>query len=185
MAYHALCLSLQGLYSATICTGEFFWRSTIVIQIQTTREEMGFKALLSPQNSISFDKGLQVRDPHNANARLGFPKVSRLNFRTIRKHASLDLMEYQVDQFTSNHLQFGCRIGHPQVPDHKMSCNVLERVGYLDGSASNRQQLTSQIASFMGPTWGPPGADRTQLGPMLATWTLLSEMFHRMDCLHS
>ena len=26
----------------------------------------------------------------------------------------------------------------------------------------------------MGPTWDPSGADRTQVGPMLATWTLLS-----------
>ena len=30
------------------------------------------------------------------------------------------------------------------------------------------------IASLMGPTWGPPGADTTQVGPMLAPWTLLS-----------
>ena len=30
------------------------------------------------------------------------------------------------------------------------------------------------IARFMGPTGGPPGADRTQVGPMLAPWTLLS-----------
>ena len=30
------------------------------------------------------------------------------------------------------------------------------------------------IAKFVGPTWGLPGADRTQVGPMLATWTLLS-----------
>ena len=28
----------------------------------------------------------------------------------------------------------------------------------------------------MGPTWGPSGADRTQVGPMLAPWTLLSGM---------
>ena len=34
----------------------------------------------------------------------------------------------------------------------------------------------SLIARFMGPTWGPSGADRTQLGPMLAPWTLLSGM---------
>ena len=27
----------------------------------------------------------------------------------------------------------------------------------------------------MGPTWGPSGADRTQVGPMLAPWTLLSD----------
>ena len=26
----------------------------------------------------------------------------------------------------------------------------------------------------MGPSWGPSGADRTQVGPMLAPWTLLS-----------
>ena len=30
------------------------------------------------------------------------------------------------------------------------------------------------IARFMGPTWGPSGADRAQVGPMLAPWTLLS-----------
>ena len=33
---------------------------------------------------------------------------------------------------------------------------------------------TTLIARFMGPTWGPYGADRTQVGPMLAPWTLLS-----------
>ena len=27
---------------------------------------------------------------------------------------------------------------------------------------------TSLIARFMGSTWGPSGADRTQVGPMLA-----------------
>ena len=32
----------------------------------------------------------------------------------------------------------------------------------------------SQIAKFMGPTWGPPGSCRPQMGPMLAPWTLLS-----------
>ena len=30
------------------------------------------------------------------------------------------------------------------------------------------------IARFMVPTWGPSGAGRTQVGPMLAPWTLLS-----------
>ena len=28
--------------------------------------------------------------------------------------------------------------------------------------------------SKMGPTWGPSGADRSQVGPMLAPWTVLS-----------
>ena len=27
----------------------------------------------------------------------------------------------------------------------------------------------------MGPTWGPPGSCRPQVGPMLTPWTLLSE----------
>ena len=35
-------------------------------------------------------------------------------------------------------------------------------------------QNASLIARFMGPTWGPSGADRTQVGPMLAPWTSLS-----------
>ena len=34
--------------------------------------------------------------------------------------------------------------------------------------------VTSLIAWFMGPTWGPLGDERTQVGPMLAPWTLLS-----------
>ena len=38
-------------------------------------------------------------------------------------------------------------------------------------------RLSSLIAMFMGPTWGPPGADRTQVGPMLAPWALLSGFY--------
>ena len=35
-------------------------------------------------------------------------------------------------------------------------------------------QVDSQITKFMGPTWGPLGPCRHQMGPMLAPWTLLS-----------
>ena len=35
-------------------------------------------------------------------------------------------------------------------------------------------RFSTLIARRMGPTWGPSGADRTQVGPMLATWTSLS-----------
>ena len=38
---------------------------------------------------------------------------------------------------------------------------------------------TSQIAKFMGPTWGPPGSCRSQMGPMLTPWTLLSGVLFR------
>ena len=34
----------------------------------------------------------------------------------------------------------------------------------------------SQIAKFMGSTWGPSGSCRPQMGPVLASWTLLSWM---------
>ena len=33
---------------------------------------------------------------------------------------------------------------------------------------------TTQIAKFMGTTWGPHGSCRSQMGPMLAPWSLLS-----------
>ena len=33
---------------------------------------------------------------------------------------------------------------------------------------------SSRIARFMGPTWGPSGADRTQVGPMLTPFILLA-----------
>ena len=34
-------------------------------------------------------------------------------------------------------------------------------------------ELHSLIARFMGPSWGPSRADSTQVGPILAPWTLL------------
>ena len=39
--------------------------------------------------------------------------------------------------------------------------------------------LMSLIARFMGPSWGLSGADRTQVGPMLAPWNLLSGVCYR------
>ena len=38
----------------------------------------------------------------------------------------------------------------------------------------NVRSMMPQIAKFTWPTWGPPGSCRTQMGPMLAPWTLLS-----------
>ena len=38
--------------------------------------------------------------------------------------------------------------------------------------------IASLIARFMGPTWSPSGADRTQVGPMLTPLTLLSGLFY-------
>ena len=40
--------------------------------------------------------------------------------------------------------------------------------------AFGRRLTVIQTAKFMGPTWGPPGSCRPQMGPMLVPWTLLS-----------
>ena len=40
----------------------------------------------------------------------------------------------------------------------------------------------TQIAKFMGPTWGPPGSCRPQMGPMLAAWTLLLGWWCQIRC---
>ena len=34
--------------------------------------------------------------------------------------------------------------------------------------------INAQIAKSTGPTWGPPGSCRPQMGPMFTPWTLLS-----------
>ena len=43
----------------------------------------------------------------------------------------------------------------------------------------------SMIAKFMGPKWGSPGAGRTQVGPMLATWTLISGLLWKVTQIHT
>ena len=37
----------------------------------------------------------------------------------------------------------------------------------------------------MGPTWGPPGSRRPQMGPMLAPWTLLSGLPSGSRCCYN
>ena len=41
-------------------------------------------------------------------------------------------------------------------------------------SAADIDVMSTLIARFMGPAWGPSGAKRTQVGPILVPWTLLS-----------
>ena len=54
---------------------------------------------------------------------------------------------------------------------------VTKLCSNFNGGVANFSQwniLPTLIARFMGPTWDPAGADRAQVGPMLAPWTLLS-----------
>ena len=41
-------------------------------------------------------------------------------------------------------------------------------------ACADPEVILTLIARFTGPTWGLSGADRTQVGAMLAPWTLLS-----------
>ena len=52
---------------------------------------------------------------------------------------------------------------------------MLVHSSSIPAASATAMWITALIARFMGPTWGPSGADRTQVGPMLAPWTLLSE----------
>ena len=45
----------------------------------------------------------------------------------------------------------------------------IEATKYMDAGNS-----FTQIAKFIGPTWGPPVSCRPQMGPMLAPRTVLS-----------
>ena len=58
------------------------------------------------------------------------------------------------------------------------SSKRFDMKGFMWPVAYTVCRLPALIAKFLGPTWGPPGADRTQVGPMLAPGTLLSGYRH-------
>ena len=63
--------------------------------------------------------------------------------------------------------------GLPQLSGHTEQIHIALAMAY-DSVCILYNCLTTLIARFMGKTWGPSGSDRTQMGPMLAPWTLLS-----------
>ena len=69
-----------------------------------------------------------------------------------------------------------CNVGFQNWNSYMHRCNessVFEIMACRLFGAKQQSKPTP-IARFMGSTWGPSGADRTQVGPMLASWTLLS-----------
>ena len=59
--------------------------------------------------------------------------------------------------------------GSKPLPEPMFSYNKYGPVTFISEQLHNR----SQIAKFMGPTWGPPGSCRPQMGPMLVPWTFM------------
>ena len=70
------------------------------------------------------------------------------------------------DMSVSNHCQLDCLLDSLFRLTKKKSKVIIHK------GVGNTESL--QIAWFMGPTWGPPGSWRPQMGPMLAPWTLFS-----------
>ena len=71
-----------------------------------------------------------------------------------------------------------------QIPSDRLLWYIHQTLSLLIDilSMSIRGSLLSGrplIARFMEPTWGTSGANRTQEGPLLAPWTLLSGVIHR------
>ena len=64
---------------------------------------------------------------------------------------------------------------------HQDICNQHDDQ-ILGRSVHNRIDRMARRVRVPGPTWGPSGADRTQVGPMLAPWTLLSGVTYGQAC---
>ena len=56
----------------------------------------------------------------------------------------------------------------------KILPTILSRSQCVKSLLRYRVQFPTQIAMFMGPTWGPSGSCRSQMGPMMTSWTVLS-----------
>ena len=73
--------------------------------------------------------------------------------------------------------QYSARLLHLQ----RGNDNRIASSGILKGMNGDKPQRTrgvyTPIARFTGLTWGPSEVDRTQEGPMLAQWTMLSGQF--------
>ena len=89
------------------------------------------------------------------------PCINRGEF-PMNTHAIIMLLIHQNDVVTS----FWCN-------DDIISCVCWVVITFVR-QASRTHRPEALLARFMGPSWGPSGADRTQVGPMLAPWSLLS-----------
>ena len=95
-------------------------------------------------------------------------KVSVLNFDKI-----VDTFMCQNSMINKNVFEDT----NSRIAETNLDFKLIDLILSADGLTLSGTSFTgsdSQIAKFMGPTWGPPGSCRPQMGPMLAPWTLLS-----------
>ena len=89
-----------------------------------------------------------------------FGGSNRINFRYL----SYFLLQ------SSNHILLDCSLDSSTITymESKLSSD------FIDIYSSQKAETLFLIARFTGPTWGPPGSCQPQMGPMSASWTLLS-----------
>ena len=78
-------------------------------------------------------------------------------------------------KFPENYFQIFPSSIKSDTETHSVGAHLQDDTGYPPNNTNGLNWINStaaaQIARFMGPTWGPPGADTTQVGPMiLAIW---------------
>ena len=85
----------------------------------------------------------------------------------------------ETSKYLFGKMRLNWYIGHWWRHLVKTRWNQISKIGWLVTGQDNQHWTLgfchkhTVIARFMGPTWGPTGADRTQVGPMLATWTFV------------
>ena len=74
---------------------------------------------------------------------------------------------------------------HTWIFVYDSDCTLAQGIDFELKGGLLCSSVATQIAKFMGPTWGPTGSCRTQMGPMLAPWTLLSGQASNLDVLET
>ena len=118
---------------------------------------------------------------HQNSPSLAFVRgIYRWPVNSLRKRPVSRKM-FPIDDVINNQPQTKCII-HGMSAVHWLVCHST-RAGHWGKGDVWMDYAASQTARFMGPTWGPSGADRTQVSPMLVPWTLLSGMLWAwIDC---
>ena len=114
------------------------------------------------------------------------PKLQKKFFRNIFLHLKKAVPSTKTKLFMDKNIQGmtysdskinGANMGPTWGRQDPGGPHVILLSGYVKHSCHRcacRWPYPALIARFMGPIWGPYGADRTQVGPMLAPWILQS-----------
>ena len=126
-------------------------------------------------------KRTDIRDlSWNSEGIIVWNSITGQNFHISKTDNSVSLgwpfITKNINYCTFSIVSCKSRDGNPHLSnyDWHLVGNIMSFHGMTFSWNEEDEDATFQIARFMGPIWGPPGADRSQVGPVLAQWTLLS-----------